>query len=31
VFFRPDDRGKYDMIVAENAVTLSEELQKRVK
>ncbi|MBQ8137507.1 MAG: hypothetical protein IJ174_08755 [Clostridia bacterium] len=31
VFFRPDARGKYDMIVAENAVILSDELQKRVK
>ena len=31
VFFRPDARGKYDMIVSDKAVELSEELKKRVR
>ena len=31
VFFRPDDRGKYDMIVSAKAVELSDDLKKRVR
>ena len=31
VFIRPNDRGKYDMIVAAKAVDLSEDLQKIVR